>query len=114
MRIQAKCAELRHGDYLLDAGKTYDGMVAFKKAGIEVRFTDGTYGVLDEEREHEVERPVAPSAVAVDTYGGYVFSSGADGVPFTSETARAFAEQRNEGLKIPTYKVFRLVPDEEA
>lgn len=65
----------------------------------------------------ESERPRAalglepgqvPEAVAVDTSWSYVFSAAEDGRPFTIEGAKAFAAKRNEGLKVPTYKVFRL------
>lgn len=61
----------------------------------------------------EDARPVAakfPAAVAVDTQDGYVFRNAEDGVMFTVETAQAFADRRNEHLKVPTYRVFELVP----
>lgn len=49
-----------------------------------------------------------PEAVAVDTSWSYVFSAAEDGRPFTLEGAKAFAARRNEGLKVPTYRAFRL------
>jgi hypothetical protein len=56
-----------------------------------------------------------PDAVAVDTSCGYVFRNAEDGLAFTVEGAKAFAARRNEGLKVPAYKVYSLtlVEDEE-
>lgn len=49
-----------------------------------------------------------PEAVAIDTQGGYVFRNAEDGLAFTVAGAQAFAAKRNEHLKVPTYKVYRL------
>lgn len=48
--------------------------------------------------------------IAVDTADGYLFGRGSDGQPFTPETARAFADQRNADCKPDrqTYAVYRL------
>ncbi|MGN6635685.1 MAG: hypothetical protein ACTHJ6_09530 [Oryzihumus sp.] len=54
-----------------------------------------------------------PEAVVVDTRGGYVFRNASDGLAFTVAGAKAFRDQRNAGLRVGTYKVYRLTEVED-
>jgi hypothetical protein len=50
-----------------------------------------------------------PSHVVVDTTDGYVWAKDQFGHLFDADTAKQFAQMRNDGEKIPgMYKVFRL------
>lgn len=54
--------------------------------------------------------PVAPTHVVVDVSDGYTYSRDAKGIPFTLETATAFADERNGMSKshAQTYRVYAL------
>jgi hypothetical protein len=114
MKIVAKPEELRAGDQLVATGRVVESVKKFSGGGAacKVQYKDGTFSVWGTGVEVNAERPVVPGAVAVDTYGGYVFSNDEHGVPFTAGAALKFAAERNEGLKVPTYQVFLLTPVE--
>lgn len=105
-----------HAIYVLDeAGcrvdreKTATGIV--ERGWAACRPYAVSFVVPEPERPREalgLEKGEVPEAVAVDTSWSYVFSAAEDGRPFTIAGAQAFAAYRNEGLKVPTYKVFRL------
>lgn len=108
MRVQVRPEHMRKGDRIVASGHVVDHYVATRDTGsIRVAMADGSTRLLAG-KVTEVERPVAPGAVAVDTSHGYVFSSGEDGVPFTTESAATFAAERNVALLVPTYKVYAL------
>jgi len=108
MRVQVRPEHMIKGDRLVSSGYVVDHYVMTRDTGsVRVAMADGSTRLLAG-RVTEVERPIAPEAVAVDTSHGYVFSNGEDGVPFTVKAAATFAAGRNVGLKVPTYKVYAL------
>jgi hypothetical protein len=112
MRLTLKPALMRKGDVLIETGQTVAEVRYTNSLGTAFSFTTGLGLLLSGKTEYEIERPVVPGAIAIDTYSAFVFSNGEDGVPFTAEGAIAFAKERNEGLKVPTYQVFLLTPVE--
>jgi hypothetical protein len=101
-------ADIKTGDMLVETGQTVSEIRYSNSLGTAFRFTTGPGLMLAKSIGYEIERAAAPEAVVVDTSWAYTFSSGEDGAPFTPETAKAFRDERNDGLKVPTYKVYRL------
>lgn len=110
MRITVKPAEIRKGDVLIETGQTVSEVRYINSLGTAFSFTTGLGLLLARDTGYEIERPVIPGAIAIDTYSAFVFSNGEDGVPFTAEGAIEFARERNSALKVPTYQVFLLTP----
>jgi hypothetical protein len=112
MRLTLKPEQMRKGDMLVETGQVVSEVRYTNSMGTAFGFTTGLGLLLAKGTGYEIERPVIPGGVAIDTYSAYVFSNDEDGVPFTAKGAIAFAKERNEGLKIPTYQVFLLTPVE--
>lgn len=108
MRVQARPGQLQEGDTIVGPNwvvKYYAGSNGQGAHGVVL--ADGS-AISLAASVIEVERPVAPGAIVVDTTHAYVFSAPESGIPFITETAREFRDKRNADLKVPTYKVYTL------
>jgi hypothetical protein len=108
MRMNVLPCDIKAGDILIKTGQTVKEVKYSNSLGTAFRFTAGLSLLLARDTGYEIERPAAPEAVVVDTSWAYVFSAPESGIPFSLETAREFRDERNDGLKVPTYKVYRL------
>jgi hypothetical protein len=108
MRVQARPVQLQEGDTIVGPNwvvKYYAGSNGQGAHGVVL--ADGTLVSLMD-AAIEVERPVAQEAIVLDTSHGWVYSAGEDGIPFSTETAKAFRDKGNAALKLPTCKVYTL------
>lgn len=109
MRLMIGPEEMLKGDRIVSKGWVVDHFIETRTTGSAwVQLADGSRRPVAG-KETEVERPVIPAAVAVDSYAGFVFYADERGRLFTPESAARFCTERNTGLKVPTYMVRRLV-----
>jgi gentisate 1,2-dioxygenase len=108
MRVQARPVQLQAGDVIIGPNWTVKYYGGNNGQGAHGVVLAGGEAISLTDAALEVERPVAPEAIVVDTTDAYVFSAPGSGIPFSTETAREFRDKRNAEIKVPTYKVYRL------